>query len=98
MKIAVITVGLLATAMSQASPAFARGTLHLLAPSQHAKPDQGAQPACDEHGRHRRGKAQNAKWHIPSACPQERTLWPHASGDSQARSVGGRQWDGFARG
>ena len=77
MKIALITVGLLATAVSQASPAFARGgTLHLLVPwsSQHVKPDEGTQPACKEHGRHRSGSAQNAKQHISLACPQERTL------------------------
>jgi hypothetical protein len=74
MKIALITVGLLATAVSQASPAFARGTLHLLAPwnSQHVKPDEGTQPACKEHGRHRSGSAR--KQHISPACPQEQTL------------------------
>jgi hypothetical protein len=47
MKIALITAGLLATAVSQASPALARGgPLHLWAPSnsQQVKPDVGAQP------------------------------------------------------
>jgi hypothetical protein len=67
MKIALITVGLLATAVSQAPPAFARGgTLHLLVPwsSQHVKPDEGTQPACKEHGRHRSGSAED----IVAAC------------------------------
>ena len=69
MKIALITIGLFATAVSQASPAFARGTLHLLAPwnSEHVKPDEGTQPACKGHGRHRSGSAQ--KQHISPACP-----------------------------
>ena len=44
MKIALITAGLLATAVSQASPALARGgPLHLWAlSSQQVKPDVGA--------------------------------------------------------
>jgi hypothetical protein len=72
MKIALITIGLLATAVSQASPAFARGTLHLLAPwnSQHVKPDEGTQPVCKKHGHHHSGSAQTAKQHISPACPQ----------------------------
>jgi hypothetical protein len=75
MKIALITAGLLATALSQASSALARGgPLHLWAPSssEQVKPDVGAQPACKVHNRHRSGSAQ--KRHILSACPQGRTL------------------------
>jgi hypothetical protein len=72
MKIALITIGLLATAVSQASPAFGRGTLHLLAPwnSQHVKPDEGTQPACKEHRRHRIGSAQNASCVRPTHLPR----------------------------
>ena len=72
MKIGLITVGLLATAISQASPAFALGSgLHLLAPSssQHVKPDEGSQPACKEYGHHHSGSAPNEKQHSPPACP-----------------------------
>ena len=75
MKVALVTAGLLATAVSQASPAVARGgPLHLWAPSssQQVKPAVGAQPACKVHDSHRSGSAQ--KRHIPSACPQGRTL------------------------
>lgn len=64
MKIALITVGLLATGICQASPAFARGgILHLLAQSgsQHVKPDEGTQPVCKEYGRRRSGSAHQAR-------------------------------------
>ena len=77
MKIALITVGFLATAISQASPALARGgTIHLLHPSssQQVKPDVGTQPACKEHDYHRTGSAQIVRQHISAACPQGRTV------------------------
>jgi hypothetical protein len=68
MKIALITVGLLATAISQASPAFALGTnLHLFA-SQHVRPDAGSQPGCKEYGHHHSASAQKEK-RSPPACP-----------------------------
>ena len=77
MKVTLITVGLLAAAISQASPALARGgPLHLWAPSssQQGKPDVHTRPACKEHDHHRTGSAQSVKQHISAACPQERTV------------------------
>ena len=77
MKITLITVGLLAAAISQASPALARGgPLHLWAPSssQQVNPEVRTRPACKEHDGHRTGNAQSAKQHISAACPQGRTV------------------------
>src|SRR5262249_55879096 len=90
MKITLITVGLLATGISQAAPAFARGgILHLLAPSrsQHVKSDEGTQP-CKEYGRRRSGSAHRAHRRVlfreqcrsgSTAYPDWEASWPCCS-------------------